>query len=185
MRVTVYDKNPGAGFSQWFLKTCWELACWFQKLVGAVDAYYGAKSWEDAQKWLLEQKRPLTVIQYWGHGSPASVWLAQKLVPASEWLSLKPAVVPETLLWFRACSVFQNMSGQSFSQKLANGLGCTIAGHTFVIGPFQGGLHTRRPNTEPSWPFHEGTLKSKWPDHLKWWNPNTIFCLRTKIPEGW
>lgn len=186
MRVTIYDKNPGVGFSQWFLKVSWAVGCWFQKLFGAVDAFYGAKDWEDAKAWLLSQKEPLTVIQYWGHGSPGAVWLAQKLVPISEWLLLKPVVdPPKTLLWFRACSVFQGLAGHIFSQKLADGLGCTVAGHTRIIGPFQGGLHTRKPNTEPSWPVDEGTIKPKWPDHLKWWSPNTIFCLRTKIPEGW
>ena len=185
MRVTVYDKNPGTGFMQWCLKLSWAFGCWFQKLVGAVDDYYGAASWADAKQWLLSRSRPLTVIQYWGHGSPGHVWLAQKLVPTAEWLTLKEAVAPDSLLWFRACSVFRAYQGTNFSKELADGLNCTIAGHTRVIGPFQGGLYTRKPSQPPSWSILEGTTQGKWPDHLKWWNKHTIFCLRTSIPDGW
>ena len=53
MRVTIYDKNPGPGIDQWFLKMTWMLGCWLQKLFGAVDAYKGVESWEEAQQWLM------------------------------------------------------------------------------------------------------------------------------------
>lgn len=39
MKVTVYDKNPGVGAGQWFLKTSWLVGCWLQKLFGKVDAW--------------------------------------------------------------------------------------------------------------------------------------------------
>lgn len=184
MKVTIYDKNPGPGVDQWFLRLSWAIGCWFQKTIGAVDAYYGATSWADAKDWLLRQKRPITVIQYWGHGSPATVWLARQAIPTSEWLSLKPILSSDSLVWFRVCNSFQGESGQAFSQLLADGLGCTIAGHTRIIGLWQGGLYTRTPNSSPSWSTEEGA-DFKLSDYMKFWLKHSIFCLRTSIPRGW
>ncbi len=185
MKVTIYDNNPGPGFMQWCLKTSWLLGCIFQKLVGAVDSYYGASSWTDAKAWLLAQKAPITTIQYWGHGSPGIVWLASHPVPTAEWLSLKPILSSESLIWFRVCSSFQGPTGQVFAKRLADGLNCTIAGHTHIIGFFQGGLHTQKPNTMPSWPMMEGLTPSKWRSDFSPWLKNTIICLQWWIPKGW
>lgn len=184
MRVTIYDKNPGPGAMQWFLKTSWMLGCWFQKLVGAVDAYHGAESWADAKAWLEAQKTPLTVIQYWGHGSPGAVWLAGHHIPTTEWLSLKPLLVPNSLVWLRVCEAFQGPTGQVFAKRLADGLGCTVGAHTRIIGLFQGGLYTIHPNTMPSWPVEEG-MEKPWRPDFKPWLKHSIFCLRTSIPKGW
>lgn len=186
MRVTVYDRNPGKGFFQWFLKTSWVVGCWIQKLFGAVDAVYGASSWEDALRWLKDRHDPLTHIQFWGHGSPGTLWNGGIPTHEETFLVLKPMLVPETVLWFRACSVFQGQRGHDFSKRLADGLGCTIAGHTRVIGVFQGGLHTRKPHTEPSWPVTEGELRPEWLNRLGLrWGNNTVICLATKVPADW
>lgn len=185
MKVTVYDKNPGPGFDQWWLKTFWLIGCWLQKLFGKVDAYYGASSWADALTWLANQKAPLTSIQYWGHGSPGQVWLAQMAMPMGAWTAVAHSVRPDTVIWFRTCSTFQGKAGFDFSKKLSDMMNCTVAGHTRVIGPLQGGLHTRKPRTDPSWPITEAEFpKSWWPSFWRWGN-NTVTCLATKIPAGW
>jgi len=185
MRVTIYDKNPGVGIQQWGLKLSWFLGCWFQKLIGKVDQYYGATSWADALGWLAKQEGTFESVQYWGHGSPGVVWLAQKACSVHDFSFLKTKVTPQSIVWFRVCSLFQGQKGYDFSQKLSNLLNCTIAGHTRIIGPLQGGLHTRKPSTAPSWPVDEGEFpKSWWPEVLRWGN-NTITCLATKIPNGW
>lgn len=183
MKVTIYDKNPGPGFLQWCLKTSWLLGCMFQKLVGAVDDYHGASSWEDAKTWLLS-RGPLTSIQYWGHGSPGVIWLNDKAIPIREWLALKPVLSPNSILWFRVCSAFQGKVGQEFSRLLANNLGCTIAGHTRVIGIWQGGLYTRTPFSSASWSAEEGE-NPKWREDLSPWLKHTIICLRTSVPKDW
>lgn len=183
MRVTIYDKNPGSGFMQWCLSLSWAIGCWFQKLVGSVDDYYGATSWADAKAWLMKQPAPLAMIQYWGHGSPGTIWLAQQRVTTYDWQQLKPLLTPDSLLWFRVCSSFQGLAGQNFSWVLANDLNCTVAGHTRVIGLWQGGLYTRKPKSMPSWDVREGVGSKA--DHFKFWNKHTIFCLRTSIPKGW
>lgn len=184
MRVTIYDKVAWPGFMQWCLKTSWLLGCIFQKLVGAVDDYYGASSWEDAKAW-LDSKGSLSSIQYWGHGSPGVIWLAGQAVPTQNWLSLKPLLLDDSVVWFRVCDSFQGVAGQAFSRTLANGLGCTIAGHTRIIGLWQGGLYTRTPNSFPSWSVDEGGEPSWLREDLKWWNKHTVLCLRTSVPKGW
>ena len=186
MKVTVYDRNPGEGLGQWFLKASWAVGCWLQKLLGQVDDYYGAESWLDALKWLASHGETLESVQYWGHGSPGAVWLAGKSMSVNAVATLKPHLTVESLVWFRTCSTFQGPYGHEFSRKVADTLGCTVAGHTRIIGLFQGGLHTRRPQEAPEWPASEGELPPHWiPAPLRWWGSNTIICLRTRIPEGW
>ncbi len=187
MRVTIYDRNPGKGFNQWFLKTCWAVGCWFQKLFGAVDAYVGVESWGEAKAWLGSHKDKLTSIQFWGHGGPGAVYLSGKQITARMWIEVKEVVAEgsSSLLWFRTCSTFQGQKGFDYSKLISDGLGITVAGHTRIIGPLQGGLHTRKPGEDPSWPVTEAEFpKSWWPAHLRWGN-NTIIALATKIPKGW
>lgn len=187
MRVTIYDKNPGPGFGQWFLKTSWLVGCWLQKIFRQVDAYYGAESWDAAVSWLEAQPEKFTSIQYWGHGSPGTVWLADKSIPYGALLTIKNKLTSSTIIWFRCCSVFQGKRGFEFAKTLADSMNCTIAAHTYVVGLWQSGLHTHQPCTNISWTLEEGTtLKNKWwPEYLRPWLPNTIFCLATRIPSGW
>lgn len=185
MRVTIYDKNPGPGFNQWWLKTFWLIGCFFQKLFGRVDKYYGASSWPNALLWLSLQDGTFTSIQYWGHGSPGCVWLAQQNYTMPDFRVLKDKVTPETVIWFRTCSTFQGVRGLAFSAALSDMLNCTVAGHTRIIGVLQGGLHTRKPHSYPSWSTVDGEFPASWwPPYLRW-GDNTVTCLATKIPEGW
>ena len=185
MRVTVYDSTPGVGFQQWCLKVSWFLGCWFQKLFDKVDAYYGATSWTDALTWLMGVRGTFTSIQYWGHGGPGVVWLAQRMCTPYTFTVLRTKVTSTTVVWFRTCSTFQGARGYSFALTVCSLLGCVIAGHTRVIGLLQGGLHTQAPDTAPSWPLDEGEFpKSWWPASLHW-GSNTVTCLATKIPKGW
>lgn len=184
MKVTLYDNNPGTGTMNRFLKLAWFLGCWFQKLIGVVDDYHPIDSWEETKVWLAA-RGPLEVVQYWGHGSVGTVWLAEKPLIVDEWLSLKPLMTPNSLLWFRTCNTFKGRGGYAFSKILANGLNCTIAGHTRIIGIFQGGLYTRKPFTDPSWDVAEGGEPSKLREDFKFWNKHTIFCMRTSIPKDW
>lgn len=185
MRVTIYDRNPGPGLMNSFLKLSWFLGCFFQELFGKADAYYGASTWNEALAWLAHQEGKFTSIQFWGHGSPGRVYMAGEGVSQSTFFPLMHKVTPNTIVWFRSCSVFQGRAGQAFSGELANYLGCTIAGHTRIIGPLQGGLHTRKPNTQPSWPETEVELSGLLVKlGLKGGN-NTVTCLATDVPDGW
>ncbi len=186
MRVIVYDKNPGSRTSDKFLAVAWLVGCWIQKLFGQVDDYYGATSWTQALQWLTARGEKVTSIQYWGHGSPGSVWLAGENITAAGLLPLRTVLTVDSLLWFRTCSTFQGQLGHSFATALAAGLGCTVAAHTRTIGLLQGGLHTLKPGQIPNWPVAEGNFPPSLLASLglKWGN-NTILCLATKIPKGW
>lgn len=187
MKVTIYDAKPGPGVGQWFLKTSWRVGCALQKFFGAVDEYHGAESWDDAVAWLLT-KQNITSLQYWGHGSPGIVWLAQKPMPYGALLPVKAALAPFALVWFRCCSVFQGRAGYAFAKTLADAMGCTVAGHSYIIGLWQSGLHTHRAGWHCGWSIDEGAEKlrcPRWPTYLRPWLPRTVFCLTTEVPKEW
>lgn len=187
MKVNIYDRVAWPGFMQWCLKTSWLLGCVFQKLIGVIDDYYGAESWEDAMAWVKKLPEPIEQLQYWGHGSPGVIWLAGNAVPTKNWLQLKPYLSgSDALIWFRVCSSFQGKEGHAFSKAVADGLNCTAAGHLWTIGLWQPGLFTRQPFTKPTWPVDEGAVEPKWrPDLQPWLIRRTIICLRWWIPKGW
>ena len=189
MRVTVFDKNPGSGFGQWLLKTFWLLGCWFQKQVGWVDDYYGATSWTDAEQWLLSRPDFLNSVQYWGHGSQGVAWLASKPMPLWTLSNLKKRLAgPSAVVWFRCCSMFQGPKGKLFAQQALAQLGCRVVAHTYVIGLWQSGGRSVSPSKPvPSWSDIEGIdlMVPWWPDYLRPWAPNTVFCMKTLVPPEW
>jgi len=188
MKVTFYDNKPGKGFLQWLLKTSWLVGCWLQKLFGAVDEYYGIESLEEMRDILKSKGKTCSSIQYWGHGSAGTIWIAEMPHFDYQFFWLAAYVNPDTVVWFRVCSLFHGKLGERFSRTLADHLGCTIAGHTRIIGLFQGGLHTRKPFTEGSWSLEEGSEQNRlsWlRDDFRFWNKNTVLCLRTTVPKGW
>jgi hypothetical protein len=186
VRVIIYDKKPGVGFGQWLLMASWAVGAWLHKLLGYADDVLGAESWDEALSWLQSHPGPLSSIQYWGHGSPGVPWLAQKALPVAALLPLKPKLSGDCVIWWRCCSVFQGHRGHSFASALVEGLGCTVAAHTRVIGPWQPGLHVHRPGQQISWTLTDGTEPLKmswWPEYLRPWLPRTVFCLRAKLPK--
>jgi hypothetical protein len=188
MRVTIYDKKPGSGVSNSFLALFWAIGAAIQRFAGTTDEVFGAISWDEALAWLAAKPDgALSSIQYWGHGSPGTAYLAEQPLPLNKFIAtVKPKVTPLSLVWWRVCSSFQGAQGYAFSKRLADELSCTIAGHTREIGPMQGGLHTRKPMTKPSWPITEAELPKSWLTGIGWARGNnTIFCLTDKIPDGW
>lgn len=184
MKVIIYDNNPGAGFGQWLLMLSWAFASKVQKLFGLVDDSYAAESWTAAGLWLQGRSTEYSQIQYWGHGSAGAVWLNGKLMNKDFFLPIKSKLNINSLIWFRTCSTFQGVKGQTLARHLTSTLNCTIAGHTRAIGLLQGGLHTISPNALPSWPVDEGEPKSWVPSYL-FWGSNTITCFHNKIPKNW
>lgn len=186
MRIIIFDKKPGPGIDQWFLMLTWLVGSYIQKLFGVADVVKGFSSWDEVSSWLQTlNAEKISSIQYWGHGSPGKVWMAQKTMPHSLFQPIKEKLSSDSIIWFRTCSTLQGQKGYDLSKHLANSLNCIIAGHTRIIGLLQGGLHTRKPNEEPSWPINEAEFKSSViPSWLKWGN-NTITCFHTKIPKGW
>ena len=199
LRLMVYDRTASAGRG---LTLSWRVGGWLYGELGRFDAWHGARSWNDALAWLGGHRapEPIAEIQFWGHGR----WGCAKLdgVPLSvEALApghpLHPALatirarmVPgEGLWWFRTCETFGRAEGQGFARAWSRFFHCRAAGHTYVIGPFQSGLHCLGPGDEPRWPVDEGLPKDGSDAKAARWStpgaPNTISFLHGKIPPGY
>ena len=89
--------------------------------------------------------------------------------------------------WFRTCEAFGANIGQRFAREWTDFFGCPAAGHTYIIGPWQSGLHYLRPGMRPAWSPEEGIIEGSASDPKKaaWsrpWRARTINCLRMQIP---
>lgn len=186
--IMIFDNSDWAGEK---LVLSWITGGKLYQLFHGVEHYKGFSSWKETFEWInqLEPHRKINSIQYWGHGSSGAVWMndtalnSQSVKEDSDLFShlqnLCTRLEPTSLVWFRTCNTFAGELGHKFAKTFSNFLGCTVAAHTYVIGPWQSGLHTIKPDMEPSWPVEEGLTWSK-P-----WTKNTIFCLTGKIPPNW
>lgn len=180
------------------LTKSWFMGGKLYKTFRAVDLTQGVSSWENALDWLLEVApgKKISQIQFWGHGLPGQAYIGQDVLDARALHSnteliaklnkVKTRLTPNALFWFRTCLTFAGQTGQQFAKEFATTIDCRVAGHTFIIGPFQSGLHSLPPGATPYWPVKEGltTTKNKyiWSNPMK---PNTISCLRSTVPSGW
>jgi hypothetical protein len=98
--------------------------------------------------------------------------------------ALASALAPGALVWLRCCSAFGNQAGHDFAARLAERLRVRVAGHTFIIGFWQSGAHSLAPGATPHWNVGEGVdragAKVSTADA-----PNTLTCLRLRLPDGW
>lgn len=194
LRLMVYDRNRSAGR---FLVTSWKMGGKLYGVLGRVDAWYGAGSWAEALAWLSHHRapEPIAEIQFWGHGQWGEARIGRTHLDASvldprhpehaALLAVRSRLVAGSgLWWFRTCSTFGTAKGHAFARAWADFLGCRCAGHTFIIGMHQSGLHSIGPGQTPSWSVEEGVKgeKSLWSTPLA---PNTITCFQAKIPAGY
>ncbi len=183
------------------LSHAWGTGAWLYRALGRFDAHYGARDWGDALGWLgqVDTSRPIREIQYWGHGKWGEALIDRKGLDAA---ALKPGHRfhehlcrirerllrdDEALWWFRTCELFGAQAGLNFASAWTRFFGCRTAGHTFIIGHWQSGLHTLRPGEEPSWDPSEGLESGtpEAPEKARWSGrrqPNTISFLHGEIP---
>lgn len=196
--IMFYDSSDWAGEQ---LRFSWITGGKFYKTFRGVEHHQGFDSWVEALKWIVsvEPDKKINSIQFWGHGSPGRVWIngealsARSVLATSEHrdllLKLKERLTKDSVVWFRSCNVFSKQEGHLFAKLFSKMLGCRIASHTFIVGPWQSGLHTIEPDQEPTWSIEEGIKKKKDGSEEKlWsmpWSPNTIFCLTGQIPKDW
>ena len=184
LRLMVYDRTCGA------LTASWWVGGHLGRAMGRLDARAGFDRWADAVRWLCDQgrSRPIGEIQYWGHGHPGYVRMAGERLDRSALepghplhealLQLRDRLAPggQALFWFRTCETFAGPEGHAFARAWTRFFSARAAGHTFIIGPLQSGLHVLAPGEEPSWPREEG-------GHV--WSslraPATISCLQGTV----
>jgi hypothetical protein len=179
----------------------WEVGAKLYQGLGRLDACFGAASWSEALAWLahVEPGRRIGEIQFWGHGrwgdarigrERLSIEALQADQPHNDALQAIRArlVGPKALWWFRTCETFGKAEGHAFATAWTRFFQCRAAGHTYVIGPFQSGLHSLGPSDVPSWSIAEGVQPGAPDASVALWStptaPNTITCLTGSIPRG-
>lgn len=203
-RLMIYDDTTlDDGWDGWRedgLAYSWFAGGRLYRWVRWLDKVKGVGSWAEGLDWMLEEgkKEKISMIQYWGHGSPGNVWigkesfnlrtLSKKTENCMKWKELSNYLTDDAVIWFRTCSTFGGPVGKVFASEFSKWVDCKVAAHTHIIGPLQGGLHSITPDQAPYWPDEEGfevvdgKKKSVW---STFGTPNTITCLRGSIPEGW
>jgi hypothetical protein len=199
--LLVYDRTCtrlGLGLS-----TAWSSGSLLYRGLGRLDAAFGASSWDDALGWLasVAPAQQIAEIQYWGHGKWGSARVGDDVLDgsalrdghrhASVLAAIRERLTPdgEALIWLRTCESFGATAGLDFAQQLADHLGARVAGHTFVIGVWQSGLHGLRPGCRPTWSATEGLAEGTAAAPVRAHrssrrHPHTVTCLTGVVPEA-
>ena len=198
LRLVLFDATQ-RGRKPRALGLSWQLGATLYRGLGRIDAAYGARSFADAFHWLAnyEPERAIAELQYWGHGKWGRLFIDRECLDRSALNpnhalrphldALRERLAPNALLWFRTCETLGAQPGHDFASALSDFSGATIAGHTFVIGFFQSGLHALAPGATPHWSKTEGLARGTPEDPMQAHSsgpqrPNTITCLTGEIP---
>jgi uncharacterized protein DUF4347 len=194
IRLLVFDRTAPA------LRHAWRTGAVLYRRLGRIDAAFGATSWDEALSWLAQAREPIGEIQYWGHGRWGRALVAGDALDASALRpghrlnaglqGLRERLAPDALVWLRTCEAFGANAGHEFAMRLADWLGARVAGHTFVIGVMQSGLHGLLPGHAPDWPAEEGLAEGTPASPVRARGsaprqPRTITCFDGRVPSGW
>lgn len=171
LKLLVYDGTSQRGETA--LRTSWSAGARLYRGLRRVDAFLGASSWAEALAWCVDRPGadPIGEIQFWGHGKWGEARIAGDCLSTESFhpdhphapllRALRDRLLPDgrSLVWFRTCETFGAVPGHRFAQTLTTSLGARGAGHTFVIGALQSGLHGLAPGQTPGWPPDEGLAR--------------------------
>jgi hypothetical protein len=195
MRAIVYDKTCVK--TRGSLSPIWAAGARMYKGLGRADAIQGVASWDEALTWLGTQREPIDEIQYWGHGKWGLAYVAEDVFDAGALTARRPQLdairerlTPNSLIWFRTCETFGAKPGIDFAERLSNYFGARVAGHTYIIGFNQSGLHGLAPGARADWSPSEGLAEGtpEQPVRAKWsrpWRTRTVTALTGSVPENW
>lgn len=200
-RLLVYNRTctrgPGNAFG---LSTAWSVGASLYRGLGRLDHTRGVASWEEALDWLATRDEPIAEVQYWGHGKWGYALVGQDVLDArvlsprhrlhAKLEAVRARLAPDALVWFRTCETFGASRGIDFAQRLSDHLGVRVAGHTFIIGFYQSGLHGLAPGHAPTWSPGEGLAEGNAEAPRRAMAstpgaPNTITCLTGCVPQEW
>jgi hypothetical protein len=197
--LVVYDRTC-RGRAGLGLADAWWAGALLYRALGRVRTGYAARSVADALDWLgrVEPGAPITGVQIWSHGKWGNARIGDELlderallrgsVLAPRLASLRARLLPGALFWLRTCESFGAVRGLSFASALGDFMGCRVAGHSYVIGVWQSGLHALEPGARPSWDPAEGIAEGSPQRPIRALPsspaaPNTISCLEARIPD--
>lgn len=200
----VFDRTCRGARMRPGLSHAWWLGGHLYRGLRRFDAHRGVASWAEALEWMadLEPSRAIAEVQFWGHGKWGNAKVDRDVLDREALVTEHRLHSPlariaermqagaEGLWWFRTCETFGAGPGLAFAPALAEFLGCRVAGHTFIIGHWQSGLHSLLPGETPTWSDTEGLREGTVDDPRRaYWSglrqPNTISCLHGKIPAGY
>jgi hypothetical protein len=198
LRLLVFDATQASRPPR-LLGMSWSVGARLYRARGLLDATFGARDFEGALDFLNRGNAAIGEIQFWGHGKwgralidresfdRTSLGVTHRLRPKLE--ALRERLAPGALVWFRTCETLGAHAGQDFARALGDFLGARVAGHTFVIGYWQSGLHALAPGETPGWDPEEG-LAAGTPERPERAHPsgpgqpNTITCWAGRLPES-
>lgn len=204
LRLMIYDRTCTGRRALPGLTHAWRAGAWIYRGLGRFHAWQGASSWAEALGFVAEvaAASPIASVQFWGHGKWGEARIDREVLSAA---SLRPshphhrslAAIRERLLpdagslwWFRTCETLGARPGQDFARRFSEFMGARVAGHTYIIGPWQSGLHSLAPGEAPGWSVTEGLVAGtpERPERALWsrrGEPHTIHCLRGDLPAGY
>ncbi|MCA9658585.1 MAG: DUF4347 domain-containing protein [Myxococcales bacterium] len=199
----IYDRTCRGRRGLPGLSHAWITGALLYRGLGRFDATRGVTTWTEALDWLASfGDRPIASIQYWGHGKWGSARVADEALDAD---ALRPGhpyyprlkaiaarLLPDaaSLWWFRTCETLGADAGHDFARRFSELMRARVAGHTYIIGPWQSGLHSLAPGERPTWSAQEGLLEgtAAAPARARWsrrGEPNTIHFLNGALPSGY
>ena len=200
VRLIVYDRTCVGRVGG--LSTAWSGGSRLYRWLGRIDASFGATTWTEALAWIeaSSRERPIAEIQFWGHGKWGCALVADDVLDAralredsplhSPLRAIRERLAPNALWWFRTCETFGADRGVDFAKGWTDFLGARAAGHTYVIGVWQSGLHGLAPGHAPDWSPSEGLAEGSAanPKRARMSLPGeerTITCFEGAVPANW
>jgi hypothetical protein len=201
LRLLIYDRTCRGGVLPG-LSHAWGAGRRLYGALGRLDAALPAASWGEALEWLAEVRpgEPIAEIQFWGHGRWGLARIAEEALDVTALgaghahqqrlarVAARMLRGVEGLWWFRTCETFGTSRGHDFARAWSRFFGCRAAGHTYVIGFWQSGLHSLLPGEEPRWSVEEGLPAGVANPPAALWSgaraPNTITCFHGQVPAG-
>jgi hypothetical protein len=197
-RVLIYDRTFVGARTQWALTTSWIVGSQLYRGMSRLDHAFGVTSVSEALQVLthVSSRERVREIQFWGHGHWGSFLVGRERVTrddlregrhTDDLRALQRNLPDDIFWWFRTCETFGQKKGHEFARSWTDFFGGSAAGHTYVIGPWQSGLHSLRSGESPTWSTSEGVH----PQHhnrgimSSYGEPNTIHCLQGKVPAHW
>ena len=204
LRLLIFDRTctgrpllPG-------LSHAWIAGAWLYRGLRRFDARLPATSWDEALAWLAAVRpgEPIAEVQFWGHGKWGEARIGADRLDAAALRpghprhpalrALRARLLPggQALWWFRTCETLGAAPGHDLARRWTDFFGARVAGHTYIIGPWQSGLHSLAPGQDPTWSPREGLLAGtpQRPERAAWsapGQPNTIHCLHGAVPPGY
>jgi hypothetical protein len=200
LRLLIYDGNSKAGETP--LRTSWAAGARVYRAMGRIDRFIGARSWPEALAWCAAQNDVIAELQFWGHGRWGRALLGDEALAQASFENKHPhqaglaalgeRLLPngDSLVWFRTCETFGASAGLAFAKTLTRTLRTRAAGHTYVIGALQSGLHGLVAGAEPHWPASEGLARGT-PDapeaalSSSATAGNTVHFMTGAVPPAW